>query len=87
MKLFKFFLSLQKPRFGRNGLIGFGLDQDQCSKVQRFDWCFAADQANNIGECIVRNNGLTTEEQNTEFDSSFKDTIGFFVAKFVKMKT
>lgn len=40
-----------------------------------------------VGEYIHRNNELSSKGQQIDLDSSFKDTIEFFMKKFVKMKT
>jgi len=61
-------LDTQIPHLGRNGFSGYGLSDDDCEKVQRFDWSFFP----------------ATEEYLRDGDEACRDTIGFFIAKFVK---
>lgn len=62
----------QEPRVGRPGLHGHNVSEEDCKKLQRFDWCY-------VDENIIEN-------QNVQIDIRCRDTIGFFIAKFVKLK-
>jgi len=52
-------------------LEGYGLSEEQTKKVQRFDHVFR--QATSINN-----------EQQQQLNDVLKDTIGFFIAKFLK---
>lgn len=63
---FLFIFIFQDIRIGNIGLAGYGLNDEDRRKVQRFDTIF--------------------DDSSKQLDH-FNDTIGFFVAKFIKEKT
>lgn len=73
-------LYLQKPLVGYPGLLGYGLSQAQCNMVQRFgSSCFFE----TLGIAPLTKT-LGKDQEICMSDGLAQDTVGFFIAKFIK---
>ncbi|XP_078394511.1 tRNA (cytosine(72)-C(5))-methyltransferase NSUN6 isoform X1 [Cetorhinus maximus] len=74
-------LQSQEPNLGGEGMMGAGLSYDQRKLLQRFDPSSVTEGGTN-----VVSSDLNSSQIAHLIKSANKDTIGFFIAKFVKMQ-
>ncbi|XP_072432026.1 tRNA (cytosine(72)-C(5))-methyltransferase NSUN6 isoform X1 [Chiloscyllium punctatum] len=74
-------LQSQEPHLGEEGMMGAGLSNDQRQLLQRFDPASVTE-----GHTSVSCSDLDSSQIEHLIKSANKDTIGFFIAKFLKMQ-
>ncbi|XP_048379269.1 tRNA (cytosine(72)-C(5))-methyltransferase NSUN6 isoform X2 [Stegostoma tigrinum] len=74
-------LQPQEPHLGEEGMMGAGLSYDQRKLLQRFDPASVTEECTSVS-C----SDLDSSQIAHTIKSANKDTIGFFIAKFMKMQ-
>uniref|UniRef100_UPI00398F701A tRNA (cytosine(72)-C(5))-methyltransferase NSUN6 n=1 Tax=Pristiophorus japonicus TaxID=55135 RepID=UPI00398F701A len=74
-------LQPQEPHLGEEGMMGVGLSYDQLKLLQRFDPASVTE-----GDTSVCSSDMDLGPMAHLIKSANKDTIGFFIAKFVKVQ-